>query len=196
MIAAAAIFLLVILYLFVSSFQRREVVSYTPTTEFARADGALLVQDTVTLDARDGSAWVYFDLQNGRTVEGTIDPEWDIAFQRFHVVTNGGDGYPGEAGALALTEPFAAVSEAPAGGYETTRGSLAELPANPALERWYSYGFFSHVLEPKPETYVIRTRDGRYAKLAVLSYYCPEATPGCFTFEYAYRADGERRFED
>ena len=185
-------FLVVIAYLFASSLRRPEVVSYEPTREFSRTEHGPLVRDTVTLDARDPGAWVYFDLQGGAIVDGTVDPEWDIAFQRFHVITNGGVGYPGGAGAVAIAAPFDSVLEAPATGYESTEGALTDAPANPALARWYSYGFFSHTLEPRPETYVIRTRDGRFGKLAVLSYYCPEAVPGCFTFEYAFRPDGAR----
>ena len=65
--------------------------------------------------------------------------------------------------------------------------------ATPALERWYEYSFFAHTLEPKKETYVLRTAAGRYAKLKILSYYCPAATPGCVTIAYGYQADGSRR---
>ena len=36
-----------------------------------------------------------------------------------------------------------------------------------------------------PFTYVIHTRDGRYVKLELLSYYCPGPEPGCLTFRYA-----------
>jgi len=189
---AAGVFLLAILYLFVSSLQRPAVVSYGPTEDFARGTDTGLVRDTVTLDARDGSVWVYFDFERGATVDGRVDPDWDIALQRFHLITNGGPGYPGEGGALALPASFDEVSEAPAEGYAVTEGPISDAPANPALERWYAYSFFAHTLEPKPETYVVRTRDGRFVKIGVISYYCPEAVPGCFTFEYAYQSEGGR----
>ncbi|MFV1986036.1 MAG: HmuY family protein [Gemmatimonadota bacterium] len=147
----------------------------------------------MTLDARDGDGWVYYSFERGATVDGTVDPDWDIAVQRFHFVTNGGAGYPGEAGAVAIPLSYDEVIEAPESGYSTTEGALHDAPSNPALERWYTYSFFAHTLEPKPETYVIRTSDGRFAKLGVISYYCPEATPGCFTFRYAYQGGGSSR---
>ena len=36
------------------------------------------------------------------------------------------------------------------------------------------------------------TADGRYAKLQLLSYYCPGARPGCLTFRYVYQGAGGR----
>jgi len=96
-------------------------------------------------------------------------------------------------GAIAIGAPWEAVTEAPASGYATTDGALEHGAATPGLERWYRYGFFSHLLEPKDETYVIRTAEGRYAKLRILSYYCPQATPGCVTLVYGFQGDGSRR---
>ncbi|MDX1396110.1 MAG: HmuY family protein [Gemmatimonadota bacterium] len=186
---------MVIATIFVSSFQRPDVVSYAPTTELPGAAGGALVTATVTLDARDGEAWTFYSFDRGATIDGTRDPEWDVAFQRFHFVTNGGEGYPGEAGALALEAPFDSVAEAPIDGYAATTGRLADGPVNPELERWYEYSFFAHTLRPKPATYVIRTADRRFAKLEILSYYCPEATPGCITFRYAYQGSGARALE-
>jgi len=190
---AAVVFLIVIVTFLVASFERPRVLSYAPSSDAGRPAAGAFVTDTVTLDARDGSVWVYFDLERGSIVDGRVDPEWDLAIQRFHVVTNGGPGYPGEAGAIALTTSWDSVVTAPESGYETTRGGLTEGPANPALERWYKYSFFSHTLMPKPETYVIQTASSRFAKVEVISYYCPEAEPGCFTFRYAYQGDGSRR---
>ena len=63
---------------------------------------------------------------------------------------------------------------------------------NPALERWYDYGFTSHLLTPKPGVYAVRTAEGDYAALRFLSYYCPGARAGCVTFEYVYQGDGSR----
>jgi hypothetical protein len=44
-------------------------------------------------------------------------------------------------------------------------------------------------------TYAIRTADGKYAKMRLLSYYCDGGqASGCFTLEYVYQGDGSRRF--
>jgi hypothetical protein len=44
----------------------------------------------------------------------------------------------------------------------------------------------SHLLQSKRHTYVARTPEGRFAKLAILSYYCPGLSAGCFTLRYSY----------
>jgi hypothetical protein len=168
------------------------VIEFEPTAGGGRPVDGVFVEDTVTLDARDGSRWIYFDLSRGRTVDGRVDPDWDLAVQRFHIVTNGGPGYPGEAGALALEAPWDEVRVAPDSGYETTSGRLDAGPINPALERWYEYSFFAHTLVPLPLTYVLRTGEGRYAKLRIVSYYCTGGRPGCLTLRYAMPADGTR----
>jgi hypothetical protein len=156
------------------------------------APGAF-VFDTVTIDARDGSDWVFFSFERGALVDGRRDPGWDIAIQRFHLVANGGSGYPGEAGAMVFSAEWDSVTNAPADGYEVTEGTLDDQPVNAALERWYDYSFLAHTLDPTPDTYVIRTANRHYAKMQVISYYCPGASPGCFTFRYAYQGDGSRR---
>jgi hypothetical protein len=63
---------------------------------------------------------------------------------------------------------------------------------NAAIDRWYRYSIFSHLLEPAPASYVIRTRDGHFAKIQFLSYYCPGPAAGCVTFRYVYQGSRTR----
>ncbi|MCG8469208.1 MAG: HmuY family protein [Gemmatimonadetes bacterium] len=189
---AAGVFLLTIVAVVASSFRRSTPPGYLPTTPNPRPVGETLVSDTITVDARDGSRWARFDFD----LESVVDDDaegWDLAFNRFHIVTNGGPLYAGDGGALAVQTSWDSVTEAPDGDYTTTDGRLADGAVTPALERWYEYSFFAHTLEPKDQVYVIRSAEGMYAKLRILSYYCPEATPGCVTFEYVFQGDGSRR---
>lgn len=190
--AAGAAFLFVIVVVVAGSFVRPNPLTFIPTPIAAQPPVDGFVVDTVTIDARDGSRWVHFDFDKRSAVDGPL-AGWDLALNRYHVVVNGGTGYPGAGGAIAIGAPWEAVTEAPASGYATTDGALEDGAATPGLERWYRYGFFSHLLEPKDETYVIRTAEGRYAKLRILSYYCPQATPGCMTLVYGFQGDGSRR---
>jgi hypothetical protein len=148
--------------------------------------------DTVTLDARSATAWTRFDLAHHR-VAGPGEP-WDLAVRRHRFIVNGGEGFGGTAGVVRTDQPFAAVTEAPANGYAASRVTPNGDSMNAALDRWYTYGFFSHLLEPGPATFVLRTADRRYAKLRILSYYCPGPEAGCMTIEYVYQGDGGRRF--
>lgn len=179
------------------SLQRPSLTTYAPSDLPAASPGSgvdsLVRSRVVTLDARDPDAWVRFSFSRA----GVVDPgddDWDLAARRFHLVVNGGDPFPGTAGALDLGDvPFDRVTRVPREGYLPTESGGGE-PRHPALQEWYRYSFFSHLLRPEPRTYAIRTADGRYAKLRLLSYYCPGAEPGCLTFRYAFQGDGGTSF--
>src|SRR2546429_427209 len=88
---------------------------------------------------------------------------------------------------------FDAVRAVPADASAANEGRAE--PRNPAIAAWYRYGFFSHVLSPRPHVWAVRTADARYAKLEIVGYYCPGARPGCLTFRYVYQGDGSTRVE-
>lgn len=190
---AGGLFVVLLAYLVATSFARPRLATFEPTPIASTPAGDSLVVDTVTIDARDPDAWAFFDFSRRGVVSRPGPREWDLAARRYRMVVNGGAALPGGGGALALQAPWGAVREAPAGGYETTAGRLDAEPAHSVLDGWYRYDFLAHVLEPRDRTFVVRTADGKYAKLRFLGYYCPEATPGCLTFEYAYQGDGSRR---
>lgn len=176
-----------------SSLGRPAVETYPPTPVRPAPAGDTLVGPLIyTVDASDPDRWRYFDFSRGSVVSSPGPLEWDLAFRRFHVVANGGEGFRGDAGIAGLGPvPFDSVRTVPDTGYVPS--VAARDTVNPAIEDWYDYSFTSHLLRPKPRTYAVRTADGRHAKLEILSYYCPGARPGCFTFRYVYQGDGGRR---
>jgi hypothetical protein len=136
-----------------------------------------------TVDATAPDAWRHFSLRLGSVVETGGSPHWDLGFRRYAIVAGPG------AGILDLGERrFDEVRTVPAAGYQANEGAAE--PRNPAIAGWYHYGFFSHVLSPKPRVWAVRTSDGRYAKLEIVGYYCPGPQPGCVTFRYVYQGDG------
>ena len=58
------------------------------------------------------------------------------------------------------------------------------------MGKWFNYSYLANVLAPKPFVYLVRTHDGKYAKMRLLSYYCVNKSAGCLTFEYVYQGDG------
>ena len=52
------------------------------------------------------------------------------------------------------------------------------------IGKWYRYSLLTHLLEPKPESYVVHPIGGRAFKLQIVSYYCPGLTAGCMTLTY------------
>jgi len=156
-----------------------------------------------TLDARASDQWTFFDFSRGSVVEvpHQFAVDWDLAFQRHKMLVNGGATNPkGQGGILNLGEgPFDAVIDAPADGYvEDTIATINPdtiVTENLAIKTWYHYNLLTHLLHPKPNVYVVRTADGKYAKMRIVSYYCDGGhASGCFTIEYVYQGDGGRRF--
>lgn len=192
---AGALFVAAISAIVVASVRRPEPPVFA-LSNLAPHDprGGLVGPDTVTLDARSDDFWVLFDLERGGLTSDSTS--WDIGVKRHRLVINGGDGFVGRGGVLLVEAPFEEVVEAPSEGYMTSRVTPGGDTVNVALDDWYAYGFFSHLLEPRPaSTFVLRTAEGNYARLQILSYYCPGPEPGCMTLEYVLNGDGARAFK-
>ena len=189
-VIAVAIVVVVAVALVALTLRQPEVPTYAPTPPQPHDVGRALVGPTVyTVDATSAERWRHFSFRLGAVVDESSATGWDLAFRRYQIIANGGQGYSGRAGIRDLGPvPFTSVHTLPADGYQETERRPD--PRNPAIAGWYTYGFFSHVLDPKPHVWAVRTADGRYAKLEILGYYCPGAQPGCLTFRYVFQGDG------
>ncbi len=138
-----------------------------------------------TVDASDAGVWRYFSFERGSVIEAPARDEWDLAFRRFQMIVNGGEGFAGEGGALALDGvEFGSVGSLPVEGYVPSE--IRSDSSHTVLRSWYEYSFLSHLLTPRPVVYAIRTAGGRHVKLEFLGYYCPGPIPGCLTFRYEW----------
>jgi len=157
------------------------VPTYSPTPPAPHDVGVALVGPVVyTVDATAPDAWRAFSFRLGSVVETSAA---DLAFRRYSIVAGVGAGIRDLGDAR-----FDDVREVPTDGYLANEGRAD--PRNPAIASWYHYGFFTHVLSPKPRVWAVRTADARYAKMQIIGYYCPGARPGCLTFRYVYQGDG------
>jgi hypothetical protein len=172
------------------SLRRPTLTTHLPTPPDPRERGEARVGPALhTLDARSSRDWVYFDFSRASTVHDPGPLEWDLAFRRFHVMVNGGEGFSGSGGVQELGPgSLDTLARVPATGYLTAVSPRDSTAA--ALARWYAYSWTSHVLAPHPRVYAVRTADGRYAALEMVGYYCPGAEPGCPTFRYVYQGSG------
>ncbi|MEX2530826.1 MAG: HmuY family protein [Gemmatimonadota bacterium] len=138
-----------------------------------------------TVEATDPDRWRFFSLERGSVVEVPGPDEWDLGMRRFQVMVNGGDGFAGLAGVQLLAgAEFEAIDRLPAEGY--VQAEVRGDSLNPAVQEWYDYSLFSHLLTPRPEVFAVRTARGGHAKLQFLGYYCPGPQPGCVTFRYRF----------
>ena len=155
------------------------------------------------LDASDEQKWVYFSFEKGTVVEVTnprTTDNWDIAFNRYNIRTNGGVSGIGEVEVVNTnSKDFASVTKAPADGYKKdekvkefgrpapgqTQPSIIEVEKNPVIsgtvqstdpKGWYNYippkkGENSPHFEITKYVYVLKTVKGdKYVKIQLTNY--------------------------
>lgn len=178
LVGGFALFLFVTAYLVVSSVTRRSVPTFEPSPPRAASPhSGPRHDDTITVDARDSKVWQYVDFDRGGVVAVPDTAGWDLAVRRYRVIASD---------AIADLGPkrFEDVREAPDAEF-IANGPAADT-VNAAIRRWYHYSMMTHLLEPAGHAYVVRTRDGHYASVQVLGYYCTGLQPGCLTLRYTY----------
>ena len=188
-------FLVIAAVIFVASSLRQSapLTFYPVSVVDPQEVGEQLVGPSVfTVDGRVAD-FAYFDFSSGSVVESPSPLGWDLAFQRFTILANGGPNFAGQGGILDLgITSLDSVTTVPTNGYEVN--SSGRDVSNAATARWYEYSWTSHVLSPKLNVFAVRTADSRYAVFQILSYYCPAAQAGCTTIRYRYQGAGGTAF--
>lgn len=157
----------------------------------------------LVINATDAGEWVHLSFANGKQfkqVEIAKDSiEWDIAFRRAKIVTNGGDtGKKGKATVAVMpTNDFGSVFSAPLEGYvaDAHGDNTIETKSRPELDKWYHYDFWTHHLKTKELIYIMKTADGHHVKFQIVDYYCGFAA-GCYTIKFKYRGSEGISFSD
>jgi hypothetical protein len=145
---------------------------------------------TTRVDATSDSEWIYMDLETNAEVDSD-EPNWDVAFQRFSIMLNGGASGEGDVEVAVLEARFDDVDTAPDADFITDQEDSDDDNDDPDLAfssgetGWYSYNVANHTLSPRAFTYVIRSVEANYFKLAVLDYYDDAGTSGFLTFEWS-----------
>ena len=188
-------FLVIAAVIFVASSLRQSapLTFYPVSVVDPQEVGEQLVGPSVfTVDGRVDD-FAYFDFSSGSVVESPGPLGWDLAFQRFTILANGGPNFAGQGGILDLgITSLDSVTTVPTNGYEVN--SSGRDVSNAATARWYEYSWTSHLLTPKLTVFAVRTADSRYAVFQILSYYCPAAQAGCTTIRYRYQGAGGTAF--
>jgi len=175
------------------------------------------VEGEVTLSRETGFGdeedWIYYSFESNEELTGIDESNyqtnttWDIAFNRQNVRTNGGTSGAGEAAVIDMGElDFNAVNSAPESGY--TVDSTIEIVANlstfpPPMMNTNGNTLLSSaiifsgpppVYEPNNHIYVMKTANGNYAKIQIISFYDTDGESGFVSFKFFYQADGTRSF--
>lgn len=153
-----------------------------------------------------------FDFASGNTT--TSETEWDIAFRGTAIIINGGVSLgtvdeptrTGNGAAYIATGSFAGITEVTNAQFVQDSDQGYAIPSGSG-NGWYTYDFMSNTIEPiAGRILVIRTRDGRFAKVEILSYYkdapadiTPEIAANdlrYYTFNYTFQPnEGTTTFE-
>jgi len=159
---------------------------FAPTASASAAASTGVLQ--YTADATDQERWVYFDFSRGAVVSTTQgSPDWDLAFRRNAVLTNGGATNPqGMGGAIDLGRLLLEDAVPPLDGFLVDTAPESGGVENPALRRWYSYSLVTHVVSSKDHVYAVRSAEGEVLMLTFVSYYCDDGSAGCITFRYRH----------
>jgi hypothetical protein len=145
---------------------------------------------TTTVDASSSDQWIGLDLDHRQQVDGAQDQQWDLAFQRFHIRARGGVSGGGAVEVAMLADvDFAQVRQAPSDGYATDAADGTDDNTEPDTvfesgTAWYSYDPRTHQLSPRSQVYVVRTDEGAYFKVRMLSYYDAAGTPAVLQLQW------------
>ena len=158
----------------------------------------LMSPRVVMINASSENDWVYFDFSRGGVVkiQDQTSLEWDLAFRRSKVISNGGATNKfGKAGLVDLgnSTEFNQIPEAPLNNYTQDSATRTETE-NPILLKWYRYNYLTHKLTPKSNTYAVKTADEKFAKIKFLNFYCANKETGCIQMQYVYQASGSNKF--
>ena len=111
---------------------------FAPTTgEAANVENLPTAAVQYTIDARSRQDWVYFNFEQGIAVSTSQDAlDWDLAFRRNDLLTNGGESNPlGMGGAVDLGKVPLAEATAPSDAFLADATDEERGLENPALHK-------------------------------------------------------------
>lgn len=170
-----------------------------------------LPADPVTIDPATGrplggtNRFTLYSLRENRIVANSDSAtnKWDIGLRGTTLIVNGGAIRSGQGGAFIFTGLFDELKEIPATATFRTDQSPSDLAIpNASGQGWYNYNSQTHLITPIPgRVIVLRTGDGKFAKVEILSYYkgapaAPTSTSESrhYTFRFSFQPDGSRKF--
>ena len=167
---------------------------------------------TFEINSTGSTIWKYFSFAKNDTItvsDPALSTDWDLAFQRYRIKTNGGKSggglgsaantfQKGQTGFDAVklvsdTLTFVkddSVTVAVQQGYST-------FVVNPKLYTWFTLEQATQGTQIVPSNYIyiVRTGTGNYAKVWFKSYYSATNVSGYVTIQYKYQPDGSKNLE-
>lgn len=153
-----------------------------------------------------------FSFKTGGIIANTdsANNKWDLGFNGTTIIVNSATSGPGTSQAQIVSGIFDELNTAPDAGYKSDNdpAPIAGAPnANLAIptgsgQGWYTYDGAAMVNRPTAgKMIVVKTSEGRYAKMEIISYYkdAPASptssnTARYYTFRYVYQPNDTKTF--
>ena len=167
---------------------------------------------TFEINSSSSTLWKYFSFAKNDTVTVTnplTSTEWDLAFQRYRVKTNGGKSGSGLGSAantwkkgqsgfdnLKLVLDTATFAKDDSVKIAVQQG-YATYIVNPVLYTWFTIELAAQGTQivPTDYIYIVKTATGKYAKVWFKSYYSATNVSGYVNIQYKYQPDGSKNLE-
>lgn len=142
--------------------------------------------------------YIKFSFETGTTTTGN---DWDIAFRGSTIIVNGGEATSQDqpvrtsnASAYIATGTMASITTVDNSLFKSDSSTNGLTIPTGSGNGWYSYNPTTHVISPiAGKIIVVKTNNGKYAKLEILSYY-ENSQPNedltnsqFYTFNYVYQ---------
>jgi len=175
-----------------------------------------LPADTIVGIASNGQPvgtgkYSFFSIETNSAV-ASVDSnskKWDIGLRGTTIITNAGTSGPGSGGAFVYTGTFDELKTIPADStFRTDNAPMSYAIPTGSNKGWYVLDFVTNILSPIPgRVMVIRTANGKYAKVEILNYYKGGVNPAAnatdaeksskqrfYTFRFTYQSNGTNNF--
>ena len=194
---------------FLASCSKDETAKIVPveTKTFKNLAAAPTVNATTGQPQAPTSKFTLFSLRTGEVIANTdsTTDKWDLGFRGTTIIVNGGAIRTGKGGVFLFTGLFDELKEVPTTAVFAVDESTTKLAITPASgQGWYNYNAALNVISPIPgRVLVLRTGDGKFAKVEILSYY--KDAPAMidqnsvgrhYTFRYVVQLDGSTKLSN
>jgi hypothetical protein len=153
----------------------------------------------------------FFSIESNSSIASadSNSKKWDIGLRGTTIITNAGTSGPGSGGAFVYTGTFDELKTISADStFRTDNAPTSYAIPTGSNKGWYVLDFVTNLLSPIPgRVLVIRTANGKYAKVEILNYYKGGTTPAAnatdaeksakqrfYTFRFTYQSNGSKTF--
>ena len=134
--------------------------------------------------------------------------KWDLGFRGTTIFTNSGTSGTGQGGAFIFNGLFDNLKTISADStFKVDTKTLLAIPTG-SKKGWYAYDGAANLITAIPgKVLVIRTADGKFAKMEILNYYKKGVTPAAtatdaaktngqryYAYRFVYQPDGSKNF--